>query len=199
MLKIRRPLGRLIFNMGIAIPGKTVFLIETAPWLSANIVACSFRRYMLLHYVAVAKCSLIMWPSHGVTKSCCCRQCYLIMNNPTLSLRIVFFSRCIYISEIEPNGRNFDTIHYNEVIMNAMASQITGVSGEFPAQKASNAENVASSCTGVFLKDSSPILVQLAPKFVPVGPIDNMSISVLVMTWRRTGDKSLDNQCLIRG
>ena len=27
MLKIRRPLGRLIFNMGIAIPGKTVFLI----------------------------------------------------------------------------------------------------------------------------------------------------------------------------
>ena len=33
MLKIRRPLGRLIFNMGIAIPGKTVFLIEMAPWL----------------------------------------------------------------------------------------------------------------------------------------------------------------------
>ena len=32
MLKIRRPLGRLIFNMEIAIPGKTVFLIETAPW-----------------------------------------------------------------------------------------------------------------------------------------------------------------------
>ena len=32
MLKIRRQLGRLIFNMGIAIPGKTVFLIETAPW-----------------------------------------------------------------------------------------------------------------------------------------------------------------------
>ena len=31
MLKIRRPLGRLIFNMGIAIPGKTVLLIETAP------------------------------------------------------------------------------------------------------------------------------------------------------------------------
>ena len=33
MLKIRRPLGRLIFNMGIAIPGKTVFLIEMAPCL----------------------------------------------------------------------------------------------------------------------------------------------------------------------
>ena len=36
MLKIRRPLGRLIFNMGIAIPGKTVFLIETAPWLPVD-------------------------------------------------------------------------------------------------------------------------------------------------------------------
>ena len=34
MLKIRRPLGRLIFNMGIAIPGKTIFLIETGPWWS---------------------------------------------------------------------------------------------------------------------------------------------------------------------
>ena len=33
-IKIRRPLGRLIFNMGIAIPGKTVFLIETAPRLA---------------------------------------------------------------------------------------------------------------------------------------------------------------------
>ena len=32
MLKIRRPTGRLIFNMGIPIPGKTVFLIETGPW-----------------------------------------------------------------------------------------------------------------------------------------------------------------------
>ena len=36
MLKIRRPLGRLIFNMGIAIPGKTVFLIETAPQSSED-------------------------------------------------------------------------------------------------------------------------------------------------------------------
>ena len=36
MLKIRRPLGRLILNMGITIPGKTVFLIETAPWLFQN-------------------------------------------------------------------------------------------------------------------------------------------------------------------
>ena len=44
MLKIRRPLGRLIFNMGIAIPGKTVFLIETAPCFQSSgsqAVSCS--------------------------------------------------------------------------------------------------------------------------------------------------------------
>ena len=53
MLKIRRPLGRLIFNMGITIPGKTVFLIETAPsgyemmhttWSSLEEVAYCFPR-----------------------------------------------------------------------------------------------------------------------------------------------------------
>ena len=40
MLKIRRPVGRLIFNMGIAIPSKTVFLIETAPWLLVSPGKC---------------------------------------------------------------------------------------------------------------------------------------------------------------
>ena len=50
MLKIRRPLGRLIFNMGIAIPGKTVFLIETAPRVTSltegneNIVLVSVKQ-----------------------------------------------------------------------------------------------------------------------------------------------------------
>ena len=33
MLKIRRPLGRLIFNMGIAIPGKTVLPGMAIPML----------------------------------------------------------------------------------------------------------------------------------------------------------------------
>ena len=57
MLKIRRPLGRLIFNMGVAIPGKTIFLIEMAPRLSYCIfssrvvfncidIFCSFSTYI---------------------------------------------------------------------------------------------------------------------------------------------------------
>ena len=66
MLKIRRPLGRLIFNMGIAIPGKTVFLIETAP--------CSLKspsaKFMLLDKYAVLDqrdihLVICFWPLYG--------------------------------------------------------------------------------------------------------------------------------------
>ena len=51
MLKIRRPLGRLIFNMGIAIPGKTIFLIETAPWscFYSVFVICVYIREAIIH------------------------------------------------------------------------------------------------------------------------------------------------------
>ena len=47
MLKIRRPLGRRIFNMGIATPGKTVFLIETAPCCFAGDIDLWFSNYIL--------------------------------------------------------------------------------------------------------------------------------------------------------
>ena len=49
MLKIRRPLGRLIFNMEIAIPGKTVFLIETAP-RQFNTLFTEFNRYIYIQF-----------------------------------------------------------------------------------------------------------------------------------------------------
>ena len=61
MLKIRRPLGRLIFNMGIAIPGKTVFLIETAPrypgmlWSLWN----SFENWILVY--EIYRCPKFKW------------------------------------------------------------------------------------------------------------------------------------------
>ena len=51
MLKIRRPLGRLIFNMGIAIPGKTVFLIELAPrWLKQETAGDFIKQYVFMCY-----------------------------------------------------------------------------------------------------------------------------------------------------
>ena len=53
MLKIRRPLGRLIFNMGIAIPGKTVFLIEAAPMILYY--AIEVRKYPMFTYRVYAQ------------------------------------------------------------------------------------------------------------------------------------------------
>ena len=56
MLKIRRSLGRLIFNMGIAIPGKTVFLIETAPRSAESV-----NHKMTKHPPWAQRCSWCSW------------------------------------------------------------------------------------------------------------------------------------------
>ena len=65
MLKIRRPLGRLIFNMGIAIPGKTVFLIETAPWFTALLKAqtfmCGRQWWSISCWYDLWACVLTLW------------------------------------------------------------------------------------------------------------------------------------------
>ena len=57
MLKIRRPLGRLIFNMGIAMGiGKTFFLIETAPWFSIGSD----------NGLSPDQCQAIIWTNAGI-------------------------------------------------------------------------------------------------------------------------------------
>ena len=66
MLKIRRPVGRLIFNMGIAIPSKTVFLIETAPRSFSKVFnlraeACPYFQTMMLRMMRLA----LLWMKHG--------------------------------------------------------------------------------------------------------------------------------------
>ena len=65
MLKIRRPLGRLIFNMGIAIPGKTVFLIETAP---------GFNKFRRRHFQRHCLEWSYLYFSLNFTGSCSCRS-----------------------------------------------------------------------------------------------------------------------------
>ena len=40
------------------------------------------------------------------------------------------------------------------------------------------------------------ILIQMSLKFVPKGPIDQKSVLVQVMAWRRTGDKPLSEPML---
>ena len=67
MLKIRRPLGRLIFNMGIAIPGKTVFLIETAPSKGVD----NKRAWLKLTKLITLGCSRFATPS--LRQNGCCR------------------------------------------------------------------------------------------------------------------------------
>ena len=78
MLKIRRPLGRLIFNMGIAIPGKTVFLIETTPWFPCTnswAIEClmwvSMRTFIMLSRDSI----ILLWCSWRLLElmtSCVC-------------------------------------------------------------------------------------------------------------------------------
>ena len=67
MLKIRRPLGRLIFNMGIAIPGKTVFLIETAPVVH-NVYASGLLYFDMIRYRLVLPRS---WSTLAEALACC--------------------------------------------------------------------------------------------------------------------------------
>ena len=71
MLKIRRPLGRLIFNMGIAIPGKTVFLIETAPSIQCK------------------NTGLCVWPEKKTKLVELMLECINLMSNSTLYIQTV--------------------------------------------------------------------------------------------------------------
>ena len=91
MLKIRRPLGRLIFNMGIAIPGKTVFLIETAPWLlpcQSNLIIC-LNLMMILTSNRIAKSSQQLL---NTEKCCLLNNCLDISLIKKKMLGVFFFS-----------------------------------------------------------------------------------------------------------
>ena len=70
MLKIRRPSGRLIFNMGIAIPGKSVILIETAPWI--HFIFIHFFLYQILCTLIYHRHSL-----YSFLLSSNCRRCVI--------------------------------------------------------------------------------------------------------------------------
>ena len=86
MLKIRRPLGRLIFNMGITIPGKTVFLIETAPRLLV-VGKLSFRRLSMSKYV----CEYDI-PLNGVFRCSSRARCGSLPSSNIF--HIIFFTVC---------------------------------------------------------------------------------------------------------
>ena len=43
----------------------------------------------------------------------------------------------------------------------------------------------------IFLNENAWIFIKISLKFVPKGPINNISALVLIMAWRRSGDKPL--------
>ena len=128
--------------------------------------------------------------------------------------------------------------HYSDVILSPVASQITSltvaystvypgrsnkvsklcatglcggnspVTGEFPTQRASNAENVSiwwrhhvgeqyySHSNGhcLILNENCWFSSKISSKHVPSGLADNKWVLVQIMTWCRTGDRPLSNQ-----
>ena len=83
--------------------------------------------------------------------------------------------------------------------------------GEFPAQRASNAENVSIwwrhhelrlfpddifEC--VFLNENVWISIKISLKFVPNGPMNNIPALVQIMAWCRPGDKPLFEPMMVR-
>ena len=51
---------------------------------------------------------------------------------------------------------------------------------------------------GIFLNENVWILIKMSSKFVPKGPINNIPALVLIMAWRRPGDKPLSEPMLVR-
>ena len=48
----------------------------------------------------------------------------------------------------------------------------------------------------IFMNEKVCILIRILLNFVPKGPIDNNSVLVQVLAWRRTGDKPLSERML---
>ena len=124
MLKIRRPLGRLIFNMGIAIPGKTVFLIETAPWMLSilwpkNFINLSFHRtYCMPGFMCKWLNHISLWPSLYLFAEKCIQQHFPLQsqvnfNNSHAPVCLAFRGKkMIYTSPMILNAKHsIDTIH----------------------------------------------------------------------------------------
>ena len=105
MLKIRRPLGRLIFNMGIAIHGKTVFLIETAPCRGVSgsvtsrpcgIWGCRLTTYLvaggpfsLIYAQMIWSVNLVLWRIVSFPLLCACILVMYIIHIDTFICKVV--------------------------------------------------------------------------------------------------------------
>ena len=128
MLKIRWPLGRLIFNMGIAIPGKTVFLIEMAPKCHLNLLSqpSSTAIFQPIYYQVIMTTSCILhiplhW-HHNERNGISNRRCPDCLLNHLFRCRSKKTSMLCITGPCEGNSL---------------------ATGEFSAQRASDVENVS--------------------------------------------------------
>ena len=49
----------------------------------------------------------------------------------------------------------------------------------------------------IFLNENVLISIKISPKFVPMGPINNIPALVQIMAWRRPGDKPLSEPMMV--
>ena len=110
MLKIRRPLGRLIFNMGIAIPGKTVFLIETAPRTLVTHMPMCFLSQIIVIATVLSKWIRIRFLLFIIT-----RVSEVIMFSPCVFV-CLFVTLCLYHDVCPDNLTMKDCCHTNNIL-----------------------------------------------------------------------------------
>ena len=117
MLKIRRPLGRLIFNMGIAIPGKTVFLIETAPCVfptqrASNASLSRFLWCTTKHAVKQTVDLTVIWHAMKLMWCIVCKMVDILLRPQCVNLSVLTF---LFLDNCR--GRLF-RCHVKEVVEN---------------------------------------------------------------------------------
>ena len=174
MLKIRRPLGRLIFNMGIAIPGKTVFLIETAP---RKVVNVQFVTVVILIFAKGSHCYI--FPSIQSVQN---KLVSLIKEGPwhysSLNSKASQLLRDKqHLTSVKTNNSQVSFVTHSSRNKNAVILQAT-YSAAFSWLKI----NVFySHLTGVFCK----------------GPSDNNPSLVQITALRRSGDKPLPEPMMV--
>ena len=192
MLKIRRPLGRLIFNMGIAIPGKTVFLIETAPRSLQDMYGTELKNMGSSHIEAVTK--WLPFSRHFQTHFVEWNYYILVKISlkyapqgpidiiPSL-VQIMAWRRASDKPLSKPMKFSLMTHIYICVTRPQWVNTLR------PTQNGCHSTH--SSFKSIFFKENVRISIKFSLKLVPKGLINNIPALDQIMAWHRPGNKPL--------
>ena len=223
MLKIRRPLGRLIFNMGIAIPGKTVFLIETAPWAYMGYTANIIIKDTIHIFASISKIMRIWlmgrrnrehWLRHicKIKSICpetdflvCLMICWWLYHQPVRTrFENAFFTHILMaycktaVTPLLMCGVTAVLCQVISVIMGFFWQEgppRAGVDTLRLRQNGCYFAVIAFKC--IFLNENVWIFIEISLKYVLWGRIDNNLALVLIMAWRWTGNKPLSEPMMV--